>query len=124
MYALKNSEFYGKLSPIAFLDWIVSMKDYFDCYAMFESRKVHFVKTKLKGATHLWWHNIKNQLYRTRQPPIDTWDEMKLKMEHFFPTNYEQFMYTNFFPLKQGTKSIEECREAFRSKCGKVMLNL
>nr|CAN72140.1 hypothetical protein VITISV_017107 [Vitis vinifera] len=57
---------------------------------------------KLKGATHLWWHNIENQVHRTGRPPIDTWDEMKLKMkEQFLPTDYEQLMYAKLFSLKQ-----------------------
>ncbi|RVW40465.1 hypothetical protein CK203_092335 [Vitis vinifera] len=80
----------------------MSMEDYFDWYAMPENRKVRFVKAKLKGAARLWWHNIENQAHRTGQPPIDTWDEMKLKMkEHFLPTDYEQLMYTKLFSLKQ-----------------------
>ena len=36
---LEVAEFYGKLNPTAFLDWIMSMEDYFDWYAMFENRK-------------------------------------------------------------------------------------
>ncbi|RVX03295.1 Transposon Ty3-G Gag-Pol polyprotein [Vitis vinifera] len=111
---LEVAEFYGKLNPTAFLDWIMSMEDYFDWYAMPENRKVRFVKAKLKGAARLWWHNIENQAHRTGQPPIDTWDEMKLKMkEHFLPTDYEQLMYTKLFSLKQGTKSVEEYTEEF-----------
>ncbi|RVW75876.1 Transposon Ty3-G Gag-Pol polyprotein [Vitis vinifera] len=71
----------------------MSMEYYFDWYAMPENRKVHFVKAKLKKAARLWWHNIEKQVHRTGQPPIDTWDEMKLKMkEHFLPTDYEQLM--------------------------------
>ena len=31
---LEVAEFYGKLNLIAFLDWIMSMEDYFDWYAM------------------------------------------------------------------------------------------
>ena len=101
---LEVAEFYGKLNPTAFLDWIMSMEDYFDWYAMPENKKVRFVKAKLKGAARLWWHNIENQAHRTSQPPIDTWDEMKLKMkEHFLPTDYEQLMYTKLFSLKQDT---------------------
>ena len=61
---LEVVEFYGKLNPIAFLDWIMSMEDYFDWYTMPENRKVRFVKAKLKGATRLWWHNIENQVHR------------------------------------------------------------
>ena len=41
------------------------MEDYFDWYAMPENRKLRLVKAKLKGATHLWWHNIENQVHRT-----------------------------------------------------------
>ena len=51
---LEVAEFYGKLNPTAFLDWIMSMEDYFDWYAMLENRKIRFVKAKLKGATRLW----------------------------------------------------------------------
>ena len=110
---LQVAEFYGKLNPTAFLDWIMSMEDYFDWYEMPENRKVCFVKAKLKGAALLWWYNIENQLHITGQPPIDTWDEMKLKMkEHFLPTDYEQLMYTKF-SLKQDTKPIEEYTEEF-----------
>ena len=109
---LEVAEFYGKLNPAAFLDWIMSMEDYFDWYAMLDNRKVHFVKAKLKGAAHLWWYNIENQLHRMNEPPIDTWDKMKLKMkEHFLPTNYEQLMYTKLFLLKQDTKFVEEYTE-------------
>ena len=78
------------------------------------NRKVHFVKAKLKGATNLWRHNIENQLHRMGQPPIDTRDEMKLKMkEHFLPTDYDQLMYTKLLSLKQDTKSVEEYIEEF-----------
>ena len=90
------------------------MEDYFDWYAMLENRKIHFVKAKLKGATRLWWHNIENQVHRTSQPPIDTWDKMELKMkEQFLPTDYEQLMYTKLFSLKQGTKSVKEYTKEF-----------
>ena len=72
------------------------------------------MKAKLKGATHLWWHNIENQVHRTDQPPIDTWDGMKLKVkEHFLLTDYEQPMHTKLFSLKQGTKFVEEYTEEF-----------
>ncbi|RVW26657.1 RNA-directed DNA polymerase-like [Vitis vinifera] len=71
----------------------MSMEDYFDWYVMLENRKVRFVKAKLKGVARLWWHNIENQIHRTDQPPIDTWDGMKLKVkEYFLLTDYEQLM--------------------------------
>ena len=36
---LEVAEFYGKLNPIAFLDLIMSMEDYFDWYAMPKIKK-------------------------------------------------------------------------------------
>ena len=73
------------------------------------------MKAKLKGATRLWLHNIENQVHRTSQPPIDTWDKMELKMkEQFLPTDYEQLMYAKLFSLKQGIKSVEEYTEEFQ----------
>ena len=111
---LEVAEFYGKLNPTAFLEWIMSMEDYFDRYAMSDNRKVFFVKAKLKGAARLQWYNIENQLHRTGQPPIDTWGKMKLKMkERFLPIDYEQLMYTKLFSPKQVTKFVEEYTKEF-----------
>ena len=55
---LEVAEFYGKLNPTAFLDWIMSMEDYFDWYAMLDNKKVRFVTAKLKGAARLWRYNM------------------------------------------------------------------
>ena len=41
-------EFSRKLNPIAFLNWLMSMEDCFEWYAMPKNIKVHFVKAKLK----------------------------------------------------------------------------
>ena len=127
---LEVAESYGKINPTTFLDWIMSIEDYFDWYAIPKNRKVCFVKAKLKEATRLWWYNIENQLHRMDQPPIDIWNEMKLKMkEHFLPTYYEQLLYTKLFSLKHDTKSIEEYTKEFhelsiRNQSGKLLLNL
>ena len=73
-----------------------------------KNRKVRFVKAKLKGAARLWWYNIENQLHRTDQPPIDTWDEMKLKMKgHFLQIDYEQLMDTNYSHLNMIPSSLK-----------------
>ena len=42
--SLEVAEYYGKLNLAAFLDWIMSMEDYFDWYAIPENRKIRFVK--------------------------------------------------------------------------------
>ena len=94
------------------------MEDYFDWHELPENRKVHFVKAKLKKAARLWWHNIEKQVHRTGQPPIDTWNEMKLKMkEHFLLTDYEQLMYTKLFSLKQLGESAPSSSTSSRLMC-------
>ena len=69
---IKVAEFYGKLNPVAFLDWVISMEDYSDWYAMPKNRKVGFARAKLKGPACIWWYNIDKLklLYRTGQPPV------------------------------------------------------
>ena len=52
--SLKVVEFYGKLNPTFFLDWMMSINNYCDWYAMPKNRKVCFVKAKLKGVVRLW----------------------------------------------------------------------
>ena len=40
-------DFYGKLEPRAFEDWLTTIKDYFDWFAVLEERKVRYVQMKL-----------------------------------------------------------------------------
>ena len=42
-------EFWGRLDPDAFHDWLVALEDYFVWYSVSEARKVRFVIMKLKG---------------------------------------------------------------------------
>ena len=99
---LEAAELYRKFNPTTFLDWVVSMENYFDWCVVPENRKVCFVKAKLKGAACLWCHNIKNRLHRMGQPLIDMWDEMKLKMnEHFFQLTMNNSCTQNCFLLNK-----------------------
>lgn len=99
---IEVAEFSRNLNHKAFLDWLMSIENQFDWYAMLENIKVCFLKAKLKGIVHLWWHSIENQLNRTTQPPINTWNGMKLKMkECFILIDYEKLFQTKMFNLKQ-----------------------
>lgn len=49
---LEVADFYGKLNPKAFFDWLMSMENYSDSYSISEEKKVRSVKAKLKGAAH------------------------------------------------------------------------
>jgi hypothetical protein len=64
------SDFHGKLDPYAFQDCLTALEDYFDGFGLSPDRKVRFVKMKLKGQAHVWWHSVEEYLHRLRLPPI------------------------------------------------------
>jgi hypothetical protein len=42
-------DFFIKLKPNAFEDWLMAIEDYFHWFAVSEDRKVCYVRMKLKG---------------------------------------------------------------------------
>ena len=70
-------DFLGKLEPNAFEDWLTTIEDYFDWFAVSEDRKVRYVRMKLKGHARAWWGSVEEQLRRTRRPAVSNWEEMK-----------------------------------------------
>jgi len=91
-------DFTGRQDPDVFQDWLVSLEDYFEWFSVPENRKVKFVKLKLQGAAHAWWGNVKEQLSRTHQHPIQDWIEIKAHLEtKYLPANYEQLVYEDMF---------------------------
>lgn len=59
---VKVSDFFGRLNPDAFHDWIIALEDYFDWFSVPEERKVQFVKLKLKGPACAWWSSVVERL--------------------------------------------------------------
>lgn len=47
------TDFNGKFDPDAFHDWMVSLEDYFEWFAVPANRRVRFVKLKLKGVARM-----------------------------------------------------------------------
>ena len=66
-------DFFGKLEPNAFEDWLTAIKDYFDWFAVSKDRKVCYVQMKLKGHARAWWGSVEEQLRRTHKPTISNW---------------------------------------------------
>lgn len=50
---VKVEDFRGYFDADTFLDWLDSMKHFFEWKELYEDWKVKFM-TKLKGATHVW----------------------------------------------------------------------
>ncbi|KAH7549905.1 hypothetical protein JRO89_XS13G0103300 [Xanthoceras sorbifolium] len=109
------SDFFGRLNPDAFQDWITVLEDYFDWFSVPEDRKVRFVKIKLKSSARAWWSSVEEQLRRTRQAPIVEWAEMRERLESkYLPINYDQLIYEDMLQWKQEPKaSIDQYTERF-----------
>jgi hypothetical protein len=108
------ADFHGKLDPHAFQDWLTSLEDYFNWYSLSPDRKVRLVKMKLKGQARMWWDRVEEYHHRLRLPPINDWEEMKLKMqEKFLPMDYEDSVFAELLALKQGSLSIDDYTHRF-----------
>ena len=68
-------------NPTVFSDWIASIKEYFGWYDMVDDRQVRFANMKLVGLAKVWWSGVENDIRRIGQPPIGTWQKMKVKLQ-------------------------------------------
>ena len=76
--------------PQVFLDWIFDMNHYFDCYDIFDEKRIRFAKMKLVGKAH-YWTNVEKLMRFRHQEAIQTWDEKKLKLqEKYMHVSYKQ----------------------------------
>jgi len=107
-------DFYGKLEPHAFEDWLTAIEDYFDWFAVSEDRKVRYIRMKLKGHARVWWGSVEEQLRRTQRPPISNWEEMKEQLkEKYLPIDYEQMMFEEMLQLRQGSLTVDQYTDRF-----------
>ncbi|KAA8516297.1 hypothetical protein F0562_016590 [Nyssa sinensis] len=107
-------DFYGKLEPNAFEDWLTAIEDYFDWFAVSEDRKVRYVRMTLKGHARAWWGSVEEQLRRTRRPVVSNWEDMKERLkEKYLPIDYEQMMFEEMLQLRQGSLSVDQFTDRF-----------
>jgi len=107
-------DFYGKLEPHAFEDWLTSIEDYFDWFTVSEDWNVWYIRMKLEGHARAWWESVEEQLRRTRRLPISNWEEMKewLK-EKYLPIDYEQMMFKEMLQLRHGSLIVDQYTDRF-----------
>jgi len=92
---LEAPTFDGQLDPqiFLFLDWISDMNHYFDWYEMSDERRVRVAKMKLMGQASQYWTNVEKLMWLRHQKAIQTWDEMKLKLqEKHLPVSYKRLL--------------------------------
>ena len=107
-------DFFGKLEPNAFEDWLTTIEDYFDWFDVLEDRKVRYVRMKLKGHARAWWGSVEEQLCRTRRPTVSNWKEMKKRLkEKYLPIDYEEMMFEEMLQLRQGSLSVDQFTNHF-----------
>jgi hypothetical protein len=95
---IKIPSFQGKNDPEVYLEWETKMEMVFDCHSYLEIKKVKLAAIEFTDYAIVWWDQLLINRRRNREPPVDTWEEMKMLMrKRFVPIN-----------LRQGSKSADD----------------
>ena len=106
---IKIPSFQGKSDPEVYLEWETKMKMLFDCHNYSEIMKVKLVAIEFTDYAIVWWDQLLINRRRNREPPVNTWEEMKmLTRKCFVPNHYYRGLYQKLQRLNQGSKSVEE----------------
>jgi hypothetical protein len=106
---IKIPSFKGKNDPEVYLEWETKMKMVFDCHSYSEIKKVKLVAIEFTDYAIIWWDQLLINRGRNREPPVDTWEEMKMLMrKRFVPSPYYRGLYQKLQNLRQGSKSVDD----------------
>jgi hypothetical protein len=99
---IKIPSFQGKNDPD--LEWKTKMEMVFDCHSYSEIKKVKLAAIEFTDYAIVWWDQLLINRRRNREPPIDTWEEMKMLMRKcFVPSHYYRGLYQKLQNLRQGS---------------------
>ncbi|PKI50201.1 hypothetical protein CRG98_029410 [Punica granatum] len=100
---MKIPSFQGKSDPEAYLEREKKVEFVFDCYSYSELRKVKLAAIEFLDYAIVWWDQLVINRRRNREPPIDTWEEMKRVMrKRFVPSYYYRELYNKLQSFRQG----------------------
>ena len=106
---IKIPSFQGRNDPEAFLEWQTKIEMVFSCHNYSEEKKVKLAAIEFTDYAIVWWDQLLVSRRRNRQPPIETWDEMKTIMRRcFVPNHYYRSLFQKLQRLSQGSKSVDE----------------
>lgn len=106
---IKIPSFQGKNDPEVYLEWETKMEMVFDCHNYSEIKKVKLAAIEFTDYAIVWWDQLLINRRRNREPPVDTWEEMKMLMrKRFVPNHYYRGLYQKLQRLTQGSKSVDE----------------
>jgi len=79
-----------------------------------DERRVRFAKMKLVGQARQYWMNVEKLMRIRHQKAIQTWDEMKLKLqEKYMPVSYKQRLLDQWQHLTQGNRPVSKYIKKF-----------
>ncbi|XP_065866582.1 uncharacterized protein [Euphorbia lathyris] len=105
---LKIPSFNGKDDPESYLEWEKRIELLFDCHNYSEEKKVRAAVIEFTDYALVWWDQLVTSRFRSREPQIDTWGEMKAVMrKRFVPNDYYDGLYRKLQSLRQGSKSVD-----------------
>ncbi|KAF8053947.1 hypothetical protein N665_1360s0008 [Sinapis alba] len=106
--------FAGKVNPNAYIEWERRMEYMFEYYNYSEAKKITLAAANLTENALAWWDRDiakTGPAWRAR-----TWTEMRTKLRtRYIPSYYQRDLQKRFRKLSQGTKSVEEYFEEFKS---------
>ena len=101
--------FQGKNDPELYLEWERKVELMFDCHTYSDLKKVKLAAIEFSDYALVWWDQLVTSRRRNREPPIETWEEMKSVMrKRFVPSHYYRELYNKLQGLKQGNRSVDE----------------
>jgi anaerobic selenocysteine-containing dehydrogenase len=102
-------KFKGEDDADAYLDWELKVEKIFRIHNYSEGKKVAMASLEFEDYANVWWEDIHMTRAKRNEPPIATWDAMKLEMyDCFVPLHYRQDLFKKLQTLKQGFKSVED----------------
>ncbi|XP_065874727.1 uncharacterized protein [Euphorbia lathyris] len=105
---LKIPSFNGKDDPESYLEWEKRIELLFDCHNYSDEKKVRAAVIEFTDYALVWWDQLVTSRFRSREPQIDTWGEMKVVMrKRFVPNDYYDGLYRKLQSLRQGSKSVD-----------------
>ena len=105
----KIPEFKGRNDPEAYLEWKKRIENVFDIHHYSDRKKVKLAVTEFTDYALTWWDQVVTSRRRNREPPIETWNDMKALMKkRFVPAHYYRELHKRLLRLTQGNKSVED----------------
>ncbi|PKI66784.1 hypothetical protein CRG98_012790 [Punica granatum] len=102
---MKIPSFQGMSDPEAYLEWEKRVEFVFDSYSYFELKKVKLAAIEFSDYAIVWWDQLVINRRRNREPPINTWEEMKRVMrKQFVPSYYYRELYNKLQSLRQASQ--------------------